>query len=118
LFLSQLLLFGALRYRSHMHAGPYFTYIVASKSRTLYIGVTSDLVKRVFEHKQKKHAGFSARYNCNRLVWFQRFGEVSEAIQREKELKGWLRAKKTALIQANNPTWEDLSAPWYPHLNA
>jgi len=91
----------------------YFTYIMASRSRTLYVGVTGDIVKRAFQHKQKKHDGFTARYNCNRLVWFQRFTEVSEAIQREKELKGWTRAKKIALIESANPTWEDLSQPWY-----
>jgi putative endonuclease len=97
-----------------MHGGPYFTYIVASKSRTLYTGMTGDLLKRVFQHKQKVHEGFSSRYNCNRLVWFERFANVSEAIQREKELKGWTRARKIALIQSANPTWEDLSEQWYP----
>ena len=66
----------------------YFTYIVASKSRTLYVGVTSDLRRRVFQHKQKTYGGFTARYNCNRLVWFECCAEVSFAIQREKELKG------------------------------
>lgn len=93
----------------------YFAYIMASKSRTLYVGVTSDLVRRTFQHKQKMHEGFSARYNCTRLVWFQRFTEVSEAIQREKEMKGWTRNKKIALIQSSNPTWEDLSEPWHSH---
>jgi putative endonuclease len=91
----------------------YCAYIMASRSRTLYIGVTSDLQRRAFQHKQKAHGGFSARYNCHRLVWFQRFSEVSDAIQREKELKGWTRAKKIALIESLNPTWEDLSAEWY-----
>jgi putative endonuclease len=95
----------------------YFTYIMASRSRTLYSGITGDLMRRVFEHKQKKHEGFSARYNCTRLVWFERFGQVSEAIQREKVLKGWTRAKKIAMIESINPTWVDLSAAWYPHLN-
>jgi putative endonuclease len=94
----------------------YFTYIVASKSRTLYIGMTSDLRHRIFEHKLKLREGFTSRYNCNRLVWFEKVNDVSAAIQREKELKGWLRSKKVALIQATNPTWEDLSADWYPHL--
>ncbi|MDE3186574.1 MAG: GIY-YIG nuclease family protein [Acidobacteriota bacterium] len=88
---------------------------MASKSRTLYVGVTSDIVKRSFQHKQKTHDGFSARYNCNRLVWFQRFIDVSEAIQREKELKGWTRDKKVVLIQSKNPTWEDLSESWHSH---
>ena len=99
-----------------MHERIYFTYIMASRSRTLYTGITGNLVQRTFEHKQKKHVGFSAKYNCNRLVWFDRFGDASEAIQREKELKGWTRAKKIALIQSANPTWEDLSGPWHPYL--
>ncbi len=94
----------------------YFTYILASRSRTLYVGVTSDLRRRVFQHKQKTHPGFTARYNCNRLVWFESFSEVSAAIQREKELKGWTRVRKIALIEAGNPKWEDLSEPWFPHL--
>jgi putative endonuclease len=96
-----------------MHDPAYFTYIVASKSRTLYIGITSDLQKRTLEHKLKKHDGFSAKYNCSRLVWFDRFSDVAQAIQCEKELKGWRREKKIALIESANPTWEDLSAPWY-----
>jgi putative endonuclease len=94
----------------------YFTYILASRSRTLYVGVTGDLPKRVFQHKQKTHAGFTARYNCSRLVWFERFSEVSEAIRREKEIKGWIRARKIALIECSNPTWEDLSEDWFLHL--
>ena len=95
----------------------YFTYIVASKSRTLYIGMTSDLRHRIFEHKTKLREGFTSRYNCNRLVWFEQFNDVNVAIQREKELKGWLRSRKVALIQSTNSTWEDLAADWYPHLN-
>ena len=98
-----------------MRENCYFTYIVASKSRTLYVGMTSDLLKRIFQHKQKTYKGFSATYNCNRLVWFEQFADVSDAIQREKQLKGWTRAKKIALIQSTNPTWEDLSKDWYPH---
>jgi putative endonuclease len=97
-----------------MHERIYFTYIMASRSRNLYTGITGNLVQRTFEHRQQKHDGFSAKYNCNRLVWFDRFGDVSEAIQREKELKGWTRGKKIALIETTNPTWEDLGAPWRP----
>jgi putative endonuclease len=91
----------------------YFTYVVASRSLTLYIGMTSDLQRRIFEHKRKLHEGFSATYNCDRLVWFERFVEVYEAISREKQLKGWTRAKKIALIERTNPTWIDLSEEWY-----
>jgi putative endonuclease len=91
----------------------YFTYIVASRSLTLYVGMTGDLHKRVFEHKRKLHGGFSATYNCNRLVWFERFGEVGDAIACEKQLKGWRREKKIALIERSNPTWIDLAEQWY-----
>lgn len=96
-----------------MHEGSYFTYITASRSRTLYIGMTGGLQKRVFEHKWREHDGFTARYNCDRLVWFERFQDVTNAIKREKELKGWLRKKKLALIEASNPGWVDLSRDWY-----
>jgi putative endonuclease len=92
----------------------YCAYIVASRSHTLYIGVTGNLLKRVFEHKQKKYEGFSATYNCNRLVWFERFMGPNSAIAREKQLKGWRRAKKIVLIEKDNPTWNDLSEGWWP----
>jgi len=91
----------------------YCAYIVASRSHTLYIGVTGNLLKRVFEHKQKKHEGFSSTYNCNRLVWFERFMGPTSAIAREKQLKGWIRAKKIGLIEKTNPTRNDLSEGWY-----
>ena len=92
----------------------YFTYIVASRSHTLYIGMTGDLRMRVYQHKQKLHPdGFAATYNCNRLVWFERFMDPSNAIEREKQLKGWRRSKKIALIEKTNPAWSDFSAEWY-----
>jgi putative endonuclease len=75
--------------------------------------MTGDLDKRVFEHKMKLHEGFSANYNCNRLVWFERYAHAGAAIAREKQLKGWTRAKKIALIKESNPTWVDLSEKWY-----
>jgi putative endonuclease len=98
-----------------MHFMPeaYFTYIVASRSHTLYIGVTSDLRKRIFQHKWKEYTGFTAQYNCDRLVWFEQYGEVSAATAREKQLKGWRRDKKIALIEKMNPAWIDLSRDWY-----
>ena len=96
-----------------MHEGSYFTYIMASRSRTLYVGVTGNLRKRVFEHKWKEHAGFTARYNCDRLVWFEGFQDVPKAIAREKELKGWRRSKKIELIESTNVGWFDLSRDWY-----
>ena len=96
-----------------MHEGSYFTYIMASRSHTLYIGVSGNLHKRVFEHKWKERDGFTSRYNCDRLVWFESYQDVTKAIAREKQLKGWRREKKIALIEATNPAWVDLSRDWY-----
>jgi putative endonuclease len=91
----------------------YFVYIMGSKSRRLYIGVTNDLERRVFEHKSKFVEGFTAKYNIDRLVYFAETGDVTVAIEREKQLKGWLRAKKIALIESENPLWDDLSHGWF-----
>jgi putative endonuclease len=87
----------------------YFVYILASKSRTLYVGVTNDLERRVAEHRSKLVPGFTRRYNITRLVYFEKTTDVHSALAREKEIKGWTRAKKVALIERANPTWEDLS---------
>jgi putative endonuclease len=86
----------------------YFVYIVASRSRTLYIGVTNALIRRVTEHREGTFDGFTKKYAVHRLVYFERFQYVGNAIAREKELKGWMRAKKIALIESRNPTWDDL----------
>ena len=91
----------------------FYAYIVASRSHTLYIGMTGNLSKRVFQHKDKSYVGFSATYNCNRLVWFERFVNPDNAIAREKQLKRWVRGKKIALIEKANPAWADLSEGWY-----
>jgi putative endonuclease len=93
----------------------YSTYIVASRSRTLYIGVTGDLRKRIFQHKWKEFEGFSATYNCDRLVWFESYQHIVDAIRRETQLKKWNRAKKLTLIERTNPTWVDLSRDWYEY---
>src|SRR5215469_14009909 len=90
----------------------YYVYIVASRSRVLYTGVTNDLERRVFEHKNKLTPGFTAKYNVDRLVYFEDTGDVLAAIAREKQLKRWLRARKVALIEATNPKWLDLSRGW------
>ena len=87
----------------------YAVYILASSSGVLYIGVTNDLESRVLQHKNKAHPGFTARYNVNKLVYFEFFSHVSAAIAREKQLKGWLRKRKIALIESTNPHWNDLS---------
>ena len=91
----------------------YYVYIMASQSRTLYVGVTNNLERRVYEHKQKLIEGFTSRYNINKLVYYAETNDVREAITREKENKGWLRTKKKALIEESNPHWQDLSATWY-----
>ena len=91
----------------------YFVYILASKSRRLYVGVTSDLERRLHEHKSKLVDGFTKQYNIDRLVHFEQTTDVLSAITREKQIKKWNRRKKISLIEAANPTWEDLSAEWY-----
>jgi putative endonuclease len=90
----------------------YYVYILSSRSRTLYIGVTKRLVFRIDQHRSGELGGFTSKYKIHRLVYFERFQYIGNAIAREKELKGWLREKKVALISAENPTWEDL----YPTL--
>jgi putative endonuclease len=95
--------------KEHHH---YFAYIVASRSRTLYVGMTNNLTRRITEHREGTIDGFTKKYRIHRLVYFERFKYVVNAIAREKELKGWLRNKKVALITASNPTWDDL----YPKL--
>ena len=95
-----------------MREHTYYTYMVASRTRVLYVGVTGAIERRMLQHKNKSFEGFTADYNCNRLVWFERYGDIRSAIAREKQLKGWKRAKKLALIDKLNPTWIDLSEDW------
>lgn len=90
-------------------------YIMASRSRVLYIGVTNDLARRVNEHQQGLVAGFTSRYRITRLVYFEEFADIRDAIAREKEIKGWVRSRKTRLIESRNPTWEDLSFLLFPN---
>ena len=91
----------------------YTAYILASRSLNFYIGVTSNLHKRVWQHKNHTFGGFTADYKIDRLVYFETFDDVRKAILREKQLKGWIRAKKIVLIKSRNPTWLDLSEGWY-----
>ena len=86
----------------------YYVYIMSSHNRTLYAGVTNDLERRVAEHKAAV-SGFCAQYNVRRLVWYESFTNVNEAIAAEKRIKGWTRAKKVALIEEMNPNWGDLA---------
>ncbi|MGB6873580.1 MAG: GIY-YIG nuclease family protein [Dehalococcoidia bacterium] len=91
----------------------YHIYIMTNSSRTLYTGVTANLVRRVYEHKNKLIEGFTQKYNITKLVYYEITTDVQVAIQREKQIKGWLRKKKIALIEAANPEWKDLSEGWY-----
>lgn len=86
-----------------------FVYIVASgRNGTLYIGVTSLLIQRIWQHREGTADGFTKRYGCKRLVWFEQYGEIELAIRREKQMKEWRRAWKIELIEASNPEWNDL----------
>jgi putative endonuclease len=87
----------------------YYVYIMTNKSRTLYTGITNDLERRVYEHKNKLLKGFTKRYNITKLVYYEVTNDVHIAIEKEKQIKGWLRRKKIALIEAMNPQWADLS---------
>ena len=88
----------------------YYVYIMANKTNsTLYIGVTNDIIRRVEEHKNGVVDGFSNKYNTHKLVYYEQTNDVDSAIAREKQLKGWIRAKKEKLIYAKNPEWKDLS---------
>lgn len=91
----------------------YYVYILASRSRAIYVGVTRDLMRRIHEHRSHAVPGHTDRYRTTRLVHFEATDDVLAAIAREKQIKGWRRSKKVALIEAGNPTWEDLAAGWF-----
>src|ERR1035441_5870952 len=90
----------------------YFVYIMTNPSKTLYTGITNSIRRRVREHKLKLTPGFAAKYNITRLVYFETCGDVRNAIEREKQIKAWTRAKRVALIESVNPEWDDLSREW------
>src|SRR5262245_32624416 len=92
----------------------FFVYIMSSDTRCLYIGVTSDLTKRVFEHKNGVMEGFTKRYRVAKLVYFEQTSEIHSAIAREKQLKAWPRWRKVRLIEATNWDWRDLAIDWFP----
>ena len=91
----------------------YCVYIASSRSRAIYIGITSDLVRRMHQHRNRSIHGHTAKYRIDRLVYFETTDDVHAAIRREKQLKGWRREKKIRLIEAQNQTWEDLAAEWF-----
>ena len=90
----------------------YYTYILASRTHVLYTGITNNLERRLQQHREVQAYSFTARYRCDRLVWFERHSDALAAITREKQIKGWTRAKKVALIEQSNRTWIDLSQEW------
>jgi len=91
----------------------YFVYIMTNRSKTLYTGVTNNLVRRVREHKTGTGSGVAAKYKVDCLVYFECFADIRDAIEREKRIKGWLWITKIALIVSVNPAWRDLSQEWY-----
>ncbi|MDO8443897.1 MAG: GIY-YIG nuclease family protein [bacterium] len=97
----------------------FYVYILTNVSNNvLYTGVTNNLRRRMYEHKNKLIPGFTSKYNLRKLVYFESFGSINDAIQNEKRIKGWLRSKKVALIDHLNPHWEDLSEDADPSLQA
>lgn len=91
----------------------YYVYIMTNKSGTLYTGMTNSLIRRVTEHKGKLVSGFTSKYNIDRLIYFEATHDVNAAIAREKQIKGWRRSKKIALIESMNPELKDLSIEWF-----
>ena len=90
----------------------YYVYILANRSKNLYTGVTNNLQRRMYEHKHHLVEGFTSTYHVTRLVYFEETSDVRAALEREKCIKGWVRAKKVALIETSNPGWRDLSEAW------
>ncbi|MBR3293663.1 MAG: GIY-YIG nuclease family protein [Oscillospiraceae bacterium] len=91
----------------------YYIYILTNwNNKVMYIGVTNDLVRRIYEHKNQLAGGFTQRYNIHKLVYVEETGDIKAALAREKQLKGWRREKKNALVESQNPAWKDLSEDW------
>ena len=91
----------------------YYVYILTNKSGSvMYVGVTNDLVRRLYEHKNGLVDGFTKKYNVHKLVYYEITTDINAAIAREKQLKGWTRKRKNALVMTKNPHWDDLSAAW------
>ena len=91
----------------------FYVYVMASRSRVLYTGVTNDLARRVHEHRQCLTPGFTSRYRIIRLVYYEEFGDIRDAIAREKQIKAWTRVRRINLVEARNPSWQDLAEGWF-----
>jgi putative endonuclease len=94
------------------HMAEFYVYIMTNRERVLYIGVTNNLRRRVYEHQHKRLPGYASRHNLTQLAYFEATPNVQAAIAREKQIKGWRRVKKMSLIESLNPDWNDLSAGW------
>ena len=94
------------------HHASYYVYVMANRSKTLYVGVTNNLERRVYEYKHGMMEGFTSRYKLTKLVYHETTQDAESAIKREKQIKGWLRSKKVSLIEQMNPEWDDLSDSW------
>ncbi|MBV8358014.1 MAG: GIY-YIG nuclease family protein [Deltaproteobacteria bacterium] len=90
----------------------YWVYIMSGRTRILYVGVTNDIERRHYEHRNKSLPGFTSKYGLDRLVYFEEHADIRDAIEREKQIKSWRREKKVALIESLNPKWRDLSLDW------
>jgi putative endonuclease len=90
-----------------------FVYLLASKTRVIYVGVTNDLTRRIWEHRTGAFPGFTRRYGVDRLVYYEATHDPAGAIRREKQIKGWARVKKVAMIDSMNPEWNDLAEHWF-----
>ena len=97
----------------HFFRRTYYVYIITNRSKTLYTGVTNNLERRMWEHKHGTGSTFASHYKIDRLVYYESFEDIRNAIDREKQIKGLLRIKKIALIVSRNPAWRDLSEEWY-----
>ena len=111
--MSFVILSTAKYLRKRIFMKTYYVYIMTNHSRTLYTGMTNDLLRRVYEHKNGLVPGFTKKYKIKQLLYFEDTNDVVVAIEREKQIKGWLRQKKIDLIESINPEWEDLAKDWY-----
>jgi putative endonuclease len=98
--------------KENMKQRSFYVYIMTNRSRTLYTGITNNLERRVYEHKNHITPGFTSKYKIDRLAYYETTNDVHVAIEREKQIKGWRREKKIALIESMNPAWRDLSEDW------
>ena len=98
-----------------MRSRAYYVYMLTNRDGTLYTGVTGNLFRRVWQHREGTGSSFTARYNLDRLVWFEETDDITVAIAREKQIKSWRRKRKVDLVKANNRGWTDLAAGWYEH---